>query len=150
MLTDWGTRYQASHPTLPSIQDFSITDNDFDEFKQFAREQNFKYDRLSEKRLADLKKTAQFEGYYDDAKEEFEALEKKLVHNMEREMDTYKDDIMQLMAVEVVRRYYYQAGTIQETLKKDPDLLKATELLGTPDAYRRILTPASSSEPVSE
>ena len=150
VLTDWGTRYQASHPTLPSIQDFSITDNDFDDFKQFAREQNFKYDRLSEKRLADLKKTAQFEGYYDDAKEEFEALEKKLVHNMEREMDTYKDDIMQLMAVEVVRRYYYQAGTIQETLKKDPDLLKATELLGTPDAYRRILTPASSSEPVSE
>ena len=141
VLTDWGTQYVASHPTIPAIDDFTITDGDFEDLKRMAKEKGFKYDRLSEKRLEDLKKTAQFEGYYDDAKEEFDALEAKLKHDLDREMDRFKDDIMQIMAIEVVKRYYYQAGQIQETLKIDPDLKKASEILANPEEYKRILRP---------
>ena len=139
VLTDWGTQYVADHPTIAPIDDFVLTDADFDELKRLAKEKNFKYDRLSEKRLEELKKTAQFEGYYEDAKAEFDALEAKLQHNIEQEMDRYKDDIMQLMAIEVVKRYYFQAGMIQETLKKDPDLKKASEILNNQEEYCKIL-----------
>ncbi|MBR1466395.1 MAG: S41 family peptidase [Bacteroidaceae bacterium] len=141
VLTDWGTQYASAHPAIPPIDGFVITDEDYESLKQLAKEKNFKYDRLSEKRLADLKKTAEFEGYYEDAKAEFDALEAKLKHDLDREMDRYKDDIKQLMAVEVVKRYYFQAGQIQETLKNDPDLRKAAEILANPEEYRRILRP---------
>ena len=144
VLTDWGTQYVAAHPTIAPIDDFALTDADFDDLKRLAKEKNFKYDRLSEKRLEDLKKTAQFEGYFDDAKAEFDALEAKLQHNIEQEMDRYKDDIMQLMAIEVVKRYYFQAGMIQETLKKDPDLKKASEILNNQEEYHRILSNSSN------
>ena len=139
VLTDWGTQYVADHPTIAPIDDFVLTDADFDELKRLAKEKNFKYDRLSEKRLEELKKTAQFEGYYEDAKAEFDALEAKLQHNIEQEMDRYKDDIMQLMAIEVVKRYYFQAGMIQETLNKDPDLKKASDILNNQEEYCKIL-----------
>ncbi len=139
VLTDWGTQYVLAHPTIPPIDDFVLTDTDFDDLKRLAKEKNFKYDRLSEKRLEDLKKTAQFEGYYEDAKAEFDALEAKLQHNIDQELDRYKDDIMQLMAIEVVKRYYFQAGMIQETLKKDPDLKKASEILNNQEEYWKIL-----------
>lgn len=141
VLTDWGTQYAAAHPTIAPIDDFVITDEDYESLKALAKEKNFKYDRLSEKRLSDLKKTAEFEGYYEDAKAEFDALETKLKHDLDREMDRYKDDIKQLMAVEVVKRYYFQAGQIRETLKNDPDLRKAAEILANPEEYRRILRP---------
>ncbi len=141
VLTDWANKYERSHPTIPSIGQFKLTDDDFESFKLAAKEGGFKYDRLSEKRLADLKKTAEFEGYYDDAKQEFEALESKLTHNLDKEMDRFKDEIMQIMAMELVKRYYYQAGMIQEELKQDDDVVRASEILADPEEYKRIMRP---------
>lgn len=139
VMTDWGTRYFQKHESIPEVKDFAITDDDYEELKRMAKDSDFKYDRLSEKRLADLKKTAEFEGYYDDAKEEFEALEKKLAHNLDREMDRHQKEIRKIMAQEVVKRYYYQAGAVEESLKGDEDVEKAIEMLNDESEYNRIL-----------
>ncbi len=141
VLVDWGTRYEQSHPTLPPIADFNIGSDDVQTLLQMAKDSNFKYDRLSEKRLGDLKKVAVFEGYYDDAKAEFDALEQKLQHNLDRDFEKFDKGIRQLMAQEVVKRYYYQEGSLQEALKGDDDLQKALEILADPEQYRTILTP---------
>ena len=139
VMTDWGTKYYQSHPTIPAVKDFSITDADYAEFKKMVKESDFKYDRVSEKRLADLKKSAEFEGYYEDAKPEFEALEKKLAHNLEREMDRKEKEIREVMANEIVRRYYFQAGAVEQLLKEDDDSKRAIEVLNNPAEYNKIL-----------
>jgi carboxyl-terminal processing protease len=139
VLIDWGTRYFQSHTTIPSVRDFVITDDDYADFKQMVKESNFEYDRQSGKRLEELKKSAQFEGYYDDAKAEFDALEKKLAHNLDREMEHQQKDIRRLMAHEVIKRYYYQAGIVEETLKDDDDLKRALEVLNNESEYNKIL-----------
>lgn len=138
VLLDWGTKYAQKHAEIAPIEVFEITDADFEELKEMARESGFKYDRLSENRLKDLRKVAEFEGYYEDAKEEFEALEKKLEHNLDREFERFKKDIKELMAQEIVKRYYYQSGALQEALKADEDLTKAIEVLGS-EEYDKIL-----------
>ena len=138
VLLDWGTKYAQKHAEIAPIEEFEITDADFEELKDMARESGFKYDRLSENRLKDLRKVAEFEGYYEDAKEEFEALEKKLEHNLDREFERFKKDIKELMAQEIVKRYYYQSGALQEALKADEDLTKAIEVLGS-EEYDKIL-----------
>jgi len=129
VLIDWGTKYAQKHETIAPVAEFAITEEDFEEFKGMLKASNFKYDRMSEKRLEDLKKVAQFEGYYDDAKPEFEALEAKLQHNLDRDLDNHKKDIKKLMAQEIIKRYYFQSGCVQESLKDDEDLDKAVELL---------------------
>ena len=139
VMTDWGTQYFQKHPTIPAVKDFVITDADFEDLKRMAKDNDFKYDRLSEKRLADLKKTAEFEDYYEDAKEEFDALEKKLAHNLDRDMDRHQADIRKIMAQEVVKRYYYQAGAVEESLKGDEDVEKAIEVLNDEGEYNKIL-----------
>ena len=139
ILTDWGTAYFQKHSAIPAVKDFAITDNDYEDLKRMAKDNDFKYDRLSEKRLADLKKTAEFEGYYEDAKAEFEALEKKLAHNLDRDMDKHQKDIRKIMAQEVVKRYYYQAGAVEESLKDDEDVEKAIEVLNDEKEYNEIL-----------
>lgn len=141
VLVDWGTQYARKHATIPPVGTFTITDADFEQLKTMAREADFKYDRLSEKRLDDLKKMMQFEGYYDDATAEFEALERKLTHNMDQDFDRRRKDIEQLMAHEVVKRYYYQRGSVQQSLIGDDDLERARQLLDSPDEYSRILHP---------
>jgi len=141
VLVDWGTQYAQKHATIPPVGTFTITDADFEQLKTMAREADFKYDRLSEKRLDDLKKMMQFEGYYDDATAEFEALERKLTHNMDQDFDRRRKDIEQLMTHEVVKRYYYQRGSVQQSLIGDDDLERARQLLDSPDEYGRILHP---------
>ena len=139
VLTDWGTKYCQNHPTIPAVKDFAITDADYAEFKKMVKDSDFKYDRVSEKRLADLKKSAEYEGYYEDAKAEFEALEKKLAHNLDREMDRKEKDIRDVMANEIDRRFYYQAGAIEQLLKDDDDTKRAIEVLNDPTEYNKIL-----------
>lgn len=141
VLVDWGTAYCQKHESIPEVRDFAITDEDFNDLKQMAKDKDFKFDRQSEKRLQDLKKTAKFEGYYEDAKAEFEALEAKLAHNLDREMDGHKKDIKRLMAQEVVKRYYFQAGAAEEAIKGDEDVEKALELINDADGYKKILHP---------
>ena len=139
VLIDWGTRYFQKHPSIPPVKDFVLTDADYEDFKAMVKDSGFKYDRMSEKRLDDLKKTAQFEGYYDDAKAEFDALEKKLTHNLDREMDRQKQGILKLMAQEVIKRYHYQSGKIEEALKSDVQLERAVTLLNDEAEYKKIL-----------
>lgn len=139
VLTDWGTKYMQSHTTLPAVKDFSITDEDFEQMKQMAKEAKFKYDRMSEKSLSNLKEMAKFEGYYDDAKEEFEALEKKLEHNMERDFDIHKKDVKKLMALEIVKRFAFQGGQTEEGLKNDECFEKAISIINNKEEYNKLL-----------
>ena len=104
-----------------------------------VKESNFKYDKISGKRLEELKKAAKFEGYYDDAKDIFDSLEKKLEHNVDKDMDYKKNDIKKLLAMEIIRRVYYQAGTIEESLKDDVDFEEAVKVLNNAEAYAKAL-----------
>ena len=45
-----------------------------------------------------------------------------------------------MLAIEIVKRYYYQRGSIIEQLKDDPDLKEAVKILGDADAYRSMLS----------
>lgn len=139
VLVDWGTRYFQKHPSIPAVRDFALTDADYEDFKDMVKASGFKYDRLSVKRLEDLKKTMRFEGYYEEAKDLIESLEAKLAHNLDKEMDRKKTDILKIMSLEVVKRYYYQAGMAEEALKGDKDLEKAIEIVSDQSEYNKIL-----------
>ena len=139
VLIRYGTKYCQTHPAPASVAEFKLTDTDFEDFKKMVIDSDFKYDRLSEKRLEDLKKVAEFEGYFEDAKAEFEALEKKLTHNLAKEMDHHAKDIRQLIALEIIKRYFYESGSVQEALKDDIDLQKAQEILADKAKYDSIL-----------
>ena len=139
VLVDWGTRYFQKHPSIPAVRDFALTDADYEDFKDMVKASGFKYDRLSVKRLEDLTKTMRFEGYYEESKDLIESLEAKLAHNLDKEMDRKKTDILKIMSLEVVKRYYYQAGMAEEALKGDKDLEKAIEIVSDQSEYNKIL-----------
>lgn len=142
MMLNYEVDYIAKHPTIAPAKDFALTDADYDEFKARVLKADFKYDRETEKYLKDLEKLAKFEGYYDDAKPEFEALKKKLSHNVAKDLDYNKEYIKQLLENEIVAAYYFQAGAIQNSLRYDKQIKEAVKLLNSPEEYSKILRPA--------
>ena len=133
--------YIAKHPTIAPAKDFALTDADYDEFKARVLEADFKYDRETEKYLKELEKLAKFEGYYEDAKPEFEGLKKKLKHNVEKDLDYNKEAIKQILENDIVAAYYYQGGAIQNALRYDKQVKEAVKLLNSPEKYEKILHP---------
>ena len=133
--------YIERHPTIAPAEDFSLTDADYAEFKQRVLKSGFTYDPESEKVMKRLKQMMEFEGYMEDAKPEFEALEKKLAHNLDKDLDRHKALIMQLLQNDIVAAYYYQAGSIANTLQYDKQMKAAEELLLDTERYRQMLQP---------
>lgn len=148
VIFDYGTQYVLNHPQLASVADFKLTDKDYEDFKALVKEKKFTYDRQSEKVLKNLKEVAEFEGYMDDAKAEFEALEKKLTHNLDRDLDHFRKPIQEMIAQEIIKRYFYQKGACMERLKDDEDLKKALETLADKAKYAGILTVPEKTETV--
>ena len=142
VMLNYEVDYIAKHPTIAPAKDFALTDADYEEFKARVLKADFKYDRETEKYLKDLEKLAKFEGYYDDAKPEFEALKKKLSHNVAKDLDYNKEYIKQLLENEIVAAYYFQAGAIQNSLRYDKQIKEAVKLLNSPEEYKKILLPA--------
>ena len=143
MIFDYATQYVIKHPSIAKVEDFRLTDADYADFKALLKKRNFTYDRQSEAMLKKLKEMAEFEGYMEGASDEFAALEKKLQHNLDLELDRFAKDIKPLIAEEIVKRYYFERGAVQETLKDDADLKKALEILQQPEEYKKVLTVAS-------
>lgn len=140
VLFDFVTDWAQKHKTIAPIEEFTVSDEDFEALKQYAKSKNFTYDRQSEKVLKNLKEVAEFEEYLEEDSTAFKELEAKLTPNLERDFDRFKDEVKRVMAAEIVKRYYYQRGELQESLKDDLVLEKALEVLGDPDLYRRTLS----------
>lgn len=141
LMLSYEVDYIAKHPTIAPAKDFALTDADYEEFKARVLKADFKYDRETEKYLKDLMKLARFEGYYDDAKPEFDALAKKLSHNVAKDLDYNKQYIKRLLENDIVAAYYYQGGAIRNSLRYDKQVKEAVRLLNTPEEYKKLLRP---------
>ncbi len=141
LLLNYVVDYIAKHPTVAAPKDFELTDADYEAFAKRVVDSGYTYARDSEKYLQNLEKLARFEGYYDEAKPEFEALKAKLSHNLAKDLRRNKQQLMEILAKEILPSYYYQAGTIEYGLKHDKTFDEAVKLLGDSDRYRKILHP---------
>ena len=143
ILLNYEIDYIAKHPTVAKPSEFELSDGDYDEFKKLVIKSGFTYDQVSEKYLKDLEQLARFEGYYDDAKDEFEALSKKLKHNIAKDLDypVNKKSIKELIASDLMSAYYFERGTIENGLRSDKQMTEAVRLLKNKDEYRRLLKP---------
>lgn len=148
ILTDWGTLYMQSHAEFPPVSQFTISDADVAQLLAMAKEAGFKYDRLSARSLEALRRALKQEGIYEETEAEFLALEARAGQDLDREFSLHDDEIRRVMAMEVVKRFAFQAGTVEYGLRDDPDLEAALRILNDPNEYALLLpsSPVASEQ----
>lgn len=132
--------YVAAHPEIAPAGEFVLSDKDYEDFVNLVAKSDFTYKRRTEEVLKLLKKAAQFEGCYDEAKEEFEALEQKMSGNVTADLMRFKKDISEILENDIVSRYYFQKGAIKQQLRDDKFVEKALEVFSDGDYYHSILS----------
>ena len=129
LIFKFANKFYRENKSIASPETFEITDEIYDDFVKFVGEQEFSYVSESEKDFDELVKTAKMEGYYDKIKEQLDLLEHELKNHKGDDMNINRDEIEELLKMEIVGRYYFQKGKIISTLKDDKELERAVEIL---------------------
>ena len=136
---NYATDYKRGHSEIESASTFSLSTSDYNNFIAYLGDKEVEYTMDSEEMLQELKEIAKEEKYYDDSEIEFDALFAKLKPSLKDDMVRYKDEIIELLENEIVSRYYYQNGRVEASLKNDPYMKEAKEVLKNQVRYKSIL-----------
>ncbi len=135
----YATEYRIKHETIKETKEFSLSDDEYENFVHFLDGKDYEYTTESEDILVKLEKAAKDDKYFDDVKAEYEALKNKLSHNKKDDLYKFKDEIKYILESEIVSRYYYQKGQIEVSLKHDLVLDEAIKTLNDRALYNSIL-----------
>ena len=135
----YATEYRIKHETIAPAKDFSLSDNEYDEFVKYLSDKDYEYTTESEDLLVELEKAAKDDKYFDAVKAEYEALKDKLNHNKKGDLYKFKDEIKYILENEIVTRYHYQIGQIEASLQHDIVLEEAIKTLKDKELYSSIL-----------
>jgi carboxyl-terminal processing protease len=136
---DFANRYRSIHDSISGPASFELTEQEYEDFKDFVTEKDFEYETATMKVFNRLVETAKKEKYYGLSKAEFELLETKLSHDNLQDLETFREEVQQILEEEIVGRYYYHTGRIKQQIDEDGPLQKALTVISNPEEVRLIL-----------
>jgi carboxyl-terminal processing protease len=116
-----------------------MTENDLEDFASFLKEKNFSYQTDSEAALEDLVAVAREEQLYDENIETIDKLKAGMSHSLERDLETQKRDVAELLESELAGRYFYDAGMVEYSLSRDNQVTEAVRIAEDGAHYRLLL-----------
>lgn len=141
LIFDFANNYYAKHETIAAADKFVVSDQLYDEFVDFLKDKDYSYKTTTETELEDLKQAAMENKLYSALEPIITQLQNRLTDEKSQDLYRYKQEICDYLASEIVVRYYYQKGRIQNMLSEDPDVRVAKEVLLDTTRYRSILSP---------
>lgn len=139
LIDDYVALYHTKHKTIAPAKEFKLSDEEYQDFIAFLKQGGFTYDQQSAKALNALRKLAQFEGYGESSKAEFDALEAKLMHNEDYDYKYWEPQIRQIIEQAIVQDYYFHRGVNEYLLPKNKGIQQAIELLKNKEKYQNTL-----------
>ena len=137
---DFATKFHAENDSIASPGEWVLTDEIYEEFKAFIDPEKLQYDKVCELITTELEKAAKSEGYdTPEVQQQIEVLKNLLKHDLSHDLDTHRDEISRYIASEIMQRYYFDPGAIEENLRHDLVVEKATQILNNPEEYRKLL-----------
>lgn len=134
-------QYIISHPKLQvDAGTYHFTDAEYNEFIAFLKDKDYSYKTQSDYELEDLKEDAEDEKYYNDIKKEYDALVQKMAENKKDDLIRFKPEIKEFIEEEIISRFDFEKGRIENGLRYDTDVMEGTKLLADKERMKTILT----------
>ncbi|WP_109302069.1 S41 family peptidase [Aquimarina sp. AU474] len=134
----YGTKYFYSHK-LENAKDFKFTDKDYEDFKKFVKESDFKFETETEKSFEKSLQIAKREKLDKDIAANYDALLSAINVSKQKGLDTHKKEIVNLLTDEIIKRYFYREGLYNYYVTHNPEVTKSKEILNNKSKYEDIL-----------
>lgn len=139
LIFDYANKYAREHASIAPAKDFTLSEQEYQDFMKFLNGKKYDYKDKTEKRLEEFKATAQKDNHYEVLKSEFLALENKMKEYKSKDLLNHDDEIRQILESEIAARYYYQKGRLESNFKNDQEVKKAVEVFKDTSLYASIL-----------
>jgi carboxyl-terminal processing protease len=136
----FANQYKSQHPQLREGNNFSLSDEEYNQFMDFLKGKEYDYTTISELKLNELRKSIKEDSFSQDVQKLIADLDFQIKHDKSKDLQKYKPEIKRLLEQEIVSRYSYEKGRIANGLKDDVDVLKAIQVLSDQAMYKSMLT----------
>ncbi|MBR1626763.1 MAG: S41 family peptidase [Bacteroidales bacterium] len=138
---DYATEFVKTHPSIPAVKDFRITDEIYDDFVAFLKDKDYSYTTPTEEGIKVLMESAKNEKCDESVKQLLEEAKQQIEQDKKNDLYKFKDEIKEMLLSEIVVRYYNQKGRVEAMIQVDPEVKKAIELLNDTKKFNSILRP---------
>lgn len=135
---DFATEYYYSHK-LEEAANFSFTDSDYNDFKNFLNSSGFTYQTATEKELGEMMDKAEDEELKSKIAADVAKIKAQIESFKAQELESKKPEIVSLLTDEIIKRYFYKEGLYEYYTINNPEIKKATSILNNPAEYSKIL-----------
>jgi carboxyl-terminal processing protease len=136
---DYATQYRNLKASISDAKNFRLSDAEYNDFIAFLSKRDYNYDTRVEKLLNELRDEAEKENKIGDLKPEFDALKAKVSHSKKNDLVLFKDEIRKVLESEIVSRYYFEKGRLEQNFKYDNELNEAQKVLSDKSVLASIL-----------
>jgi carboxyl-terminal processing protease len=117
----------------------TITDTDFQDFKNFLKARNISFDTETEIALKNTLAVAKKEKIDEAIITEYQQLLTSVQKSEEKLLDKNQNEIKSLMVDEIIKRFQYQEGVYNYYIKNNAEIKKAVSILNNSTQYKSIL-----------
>jgi len=121
----YANAYKMANKTSPDIKTFQLSDADYAQFVSSLADKNYSYTSRTEKLLADLYLEAERENKSVAVKTDLEALKTKMLSAKKMDLITHKIEIKKVLETQIISRYYYEKGKVEQAFQYDKEIAKA-------------------------
>ncbi|RDY59790.1 S41 family peptidase [Flagellimonas nanhaiensis] len=137
IIFDFATDFHFDH-NYASVDDFVLTDADYNDFKTYAQTENFSFQTETEE-LLEQSINADEHLLGPEVQEKYKDLLLAVNRGKVNALENYEREIRKNLEDEIIKRYFYREGLYQYYLKHDDAILAAKTLLADKSKYDGIL-----------
>ncbi len=144
LFAEFGDRYFAkNHTQKIDPATFTLTDEEFDEFKRLVVERKIDYRSPSRAALETLRKKLADEHLAEGCQTALQEVERALNEDIESLLERYRAECKRLISTDIVLRYCYGDGLIAWSSRSDAEIRRAIEVVCDGHQMRKILNSAA-------
>jgi carboxyl-terminal processing protease len=138
VIFNYATKYYYSHD-LADWQNFRFTEDDFQDFLRYLKQNNFNYETETEKEFAKALRRAEDDGLQEGIGASYNSLMSAIDNAKDKAVIAKRAEIMSLLSDEILKRYFYREGLYDYQVTQNPEILEAVAVLNDNKRYNRIL-----------
>ncbi|MEL4307160.1 S41 family peptidase [Joostella sp. CR20] len=135
---DYATDYYYKHP-VANLNEFSFTESDYQNFKNYVQESGFTYETKTEKALKKVMESEEIDEFGTSVKSDYQKLLNDINQSKLASLDEYQQSITKNIEDELIVRYFYREGLYEYYLKNDEAIQNAVAVLKDEAKYKSIL-----------
>jgi carboxyl-terminal processing protease len=141
LVFDYASKYCGEHPNPNSLKGFRLSDEEYQKFVVWVKEQKFSYSSDLELKAEELIASAKKEKYFEELQSPLKELQNKIESNKNSAWIRFKPEISKIMEEEIAFHYQLAKGQVEVSLDRDLEIIEAKKILSDQAAYKKLLSP---------